>query len=318
MERYVVGIDVGGTKIALGLFDHRKRLVAEKGIPSDPDLGPEAFFDVLIQALLKLLAEESVAWEQLQGIGLGMPSFIHFETGHIVKTSNLVRIRDFPARAYLMDKFSGVPIILDNDAHVAALAEHRMGAGRGFKNMIYCPVSTGIASAIIIDGKLFRGTYGWAGESGHAIATPGEGLLCGCGNQGCFMSWCSGSMIVKHIQNWIAAGEHTLMTELAGGAENIACFHLEAAYDQGDPLAIKALNQMATYLGIWFFNLYVTFNIDCFVLGGGLLKMGEKLLAPVRRTFDQYNRNDMPVYFKTAELGNHFGIIGAAELIFDY
>jgi glucokinase len=191
-----------------------------------------------------------------------------------------------------------------------------MGAGRGFKHILYCPVSTGVSSAMIIDGQIFRGAYGWAGESGHSIITPGQGLFCGCGNQGCIMSWCSGSMIVKHIQQWIEAGESTLMTRLAGGSENIDCFHLEAAFDQGDPMAIKALDQMAQYLGLWFFNLYVTLNINCFVLGGGLLKMGEKLLGPVRTIFDSYNRNEMAVYFKTAELGEQCGITGAAELVF--
>jgi glucokinase len=317
MSAYVMGIDVGGTKIACGLFDGQKNLVAQSRCPSDPDLPPEAFFDGLVREIHALLEKQSLGAEALRGIALAMPSFIIFDQGYIVKTSNLVKIRDFPARTYLQEKFDGLPVILDNDAHVAALAENRFGAGRGFKNMLYCPVSTGIATGIIIDGKLFRGTYGWAGETGHMIATPGEGLVCGCGNQGCFMSWCSGSMIIKHIQHWIERGEKTLMTELAGGADRIDCFFLEAAYDRGDPLAVRALDQMARYMGLWFFNLYVTFNIDCFVLGGGLLKMGDKLLGPVRRIFDTYNRNDMPVYFKSAELGDRFGMIGAAELVFE-
>ncbi|MDR0589528.1 MAG: ROK family protein [Spirochaetaceae bacterium] len=317
MDGYVVGIDVGGTKIACGLFDKKKNLVAQRRCASDPALPPEAFFDGLVREIRALVEEQALDLSELRGMALGMPSFILFEQGYILKTSNLVNIRDFPAKTYLMEKFPGVPVVLDNDAHVAALAENRFGAGRGFKNMLYCPISTGIATGIIINGKLFRGTYGWAGETGHMIATPGEGLLCGCGNRGCFMSWCSGSMIIKHIRNWINQGEKTLMTGLAGGADRIDCLHLEAAYDQGDPLAVRALDQMARYLGLWFFNLYVTFNIDCFVLGGGLLNLGEKLLGPVRRIFDGYNRNDMPVYFKPAELGDRFGMIGAAELIFE-
>jgi glucokinase len=111
------------------------------------------------------------------------------------------------------------------------------------------------------------------------------------------------------------------MTSLAGGAEKITCQHMEKAYEQGDPLAVRALNQMVSYLGLWFFNLYVTFNINCFVLGGGLLNLGDKLLGPVRQIFDEYNSQgtmspDLPVYFKTAELGGQVGIVGAAELIF--
>jgi glucokinase len=245
---------------------------------------------------------------------MGMPSFILYDQGYIVKTSNLVKLKDFPARSWLSERM-GIPVVLDNDARAAGLAEHRFGAGRGFDNMLYCPVSTGIASALIIGGRPFRGSYGWAGETGHMIATPGEGLECGCGNRGCYMSWCSGSMIVKHIRQWIAAGEKTIMTELAGGEDRIDSIVLEEAYDRGDPMAIKALTQMAHWLGVWFYNLYVSYNVNCFVLGGGLVKMGEKLLAPVRRNFDAYNHDKQPVYFKIAECVEHCGVLGAAELV---
>jgi glucokinase len=181
--------------------------------------------------------------------------------------------------------------------------------------MFFCPVSTGISSSLFIKGKPFRGTYGWAGESGHMIATPGEGVECGCGNIGCFMSWCSGSMIVRHIQKWINAGEQTIMTDLAGGMDKIDSIVLEKAYDQGDAMAVKALNQMTHWLGVWFYNLYVSCNVNCFVMGGGLVNMGEKLLAPVRQTFDTLNHDERPVYFKIAECGENCGIIGAAELV---
>jgi len=149
------------------------------------------------------------------------------------------------------------------------------------------------------------------------IATPGEGLECGCQNRGCYMSWCSGSMIVQHIRNWIAAGEKTAMIELAGGVEKIDSIILEKAYDQGDAMAAKALNQMIHWLGVWFFNLYVTFNVNCFVMGGGLVNMGDKFLGPIRRTFDSYNHDERPVHFKIAECGADCGILGAGEFIFN-
>jgi glucokinase len=319
VDRYIIGVDVGGTKIACGLFDEGGNVITERRFPSDSNLEPEEFFDILAGEIQGLLDTEGAPREKLRGIGLGMPSFIIFEKGYIIKTSNLVKIQDFPARDYLARRFRGIPIVLDNDARAAALAESRLGAGRGFPHMLYCPVSTGISSAMVIDGKLFRGSHGCSGESGHMIVSPGEGLLCGCGNRGCYMSWCSGSMIVKHIRQWIESGEETIMTELAGNAENIDCRHLEEAWTRGDALAVRALNQMSRYLGLWFFNLYVTLNINCFVLGGGLVNMGEKLLGPARRIFDEYNgagsSSDIPVYFKTAELGDQAGIIGAAGLV---
>ena len=321
MEQFTIGIDVGGTKTAYGVFNGQRnldlngRLVRRQSHPSQANCPPEAFFDQIAENVRELMSVCQISKENVLGIGLGMPSFILYDEGYIVKTSNLVKIKDFPARSFLSQKLNGIPVILDNDARAAGMAELRYGAGRGFDTMFFCPVSTGISSSLFIKGKPFRGTYGWAGESGHMIATPGEGIECGCGNRGCFMSWCSGSMIVQHIKKWIGNGEQTIMIELAGGMDNIDSIILEKAYDEGDAMAIKAFNQMTHWLGVWFFNLYVFCNVNCFVLGGGLVNMGEKLLSPVRVIFDELNHDERPVYFKTAECGENCGIIGAAELV---
>jgi glucokinase len=324
MEQFTIGIDVGGTKTAYGLLDGEKRIVRRLSHPSDSRCPPERFFDRIAAGIDELLAAGHIEKGSLRGVGIGMPSFILFEEGRIVKTSNLPLIRDFPARAYLREKLAGLRVILDNDAHTAAVAELRRGAGRGFENLLYCPVSTGIATGIIINGKIFRGRYGWAGESGHMIVTPDDGIECGCGNRGCLMSWCSGSMIIKHIKKWIEAGESSSITEFAG-AQELNCNHLAMAYNAGDALARRAIAQMVTFLGIWTYNLYVTLNINCFVFGGGLLKLFHELtlngkpgslLDAMKEVFDRYNKNTMPVYFKEAELGDDFGIIGAAELLF--
>lgn len=318
MEQFAIGIDVGGTKTAYGVYDSGRNLVMKRRFPSDKTLTPEAFFDGVAANIRALMDENNIRPDALRGIGIGMPSYIRFEDGYILKTTNLTNIKDFAAKEYLHRLLGrDVRIILDNDSHTGALAEHRHGAGRGFENMLYCPVSTGISSGIIIDGKLFRGRYGWSGESGHMIVTPDDGVLCGCGNTGCLMSWCSGSMIVKHIQKWIAEGETTVMTELAGGAENITTEHVDKAWEMGDAMAVRAVEQMAKYMAIWAYNLYVTLNINCFVFGGGLLRMGDKLFGRMREVFDGYNQDDAhPVYFRTAELGEDFGIVGAAELLF--
>jgi glucokinase len=315
MKQYTIGIDVGGTKVAYGVYDGQRNLIRRLNHKSDAALAPENFFDQIAANVKELMAACNIQKEDLLGIGIGMPSFIVYDEGFIVKTVNLTRIKNFPARACLMQKLDNIPVILDNDSRAAGIAEYRYGAGRGFDKMFYCPLSTGISSSLFIDGKPFRGTYGWAGESGHMIATPGEGVECGCENRGCFMSLCSGSMIVRHIKNWITSGENTIMTELAGSVDEIDSIILEKAYDNGDPMAIKALNQMTHWLGIWFYNLYVSCNVNCFVMGGGLVNMGDKFLNPIRRTFDEYNRDERPVYFKLAECGEDYAILGASELV---
>lgn len=327
--QYAIGIDIGGTKVAYGLFDRNKQIVSRMKHPSSPASSPEEFFDEIAANIFRAMAENKIEKSNLRGIGIGMPSFVLFDEGRIIKTANLVNIQDFPARDYLTEKLGGIRVVIDNDAHAAAIAEHRYGAGRGFANMLYCPVGTGISSGMIINGSLFRGSYGWAGESGHTIISPDDGIMCGCGNRGCLMSWCSGSMIVKHIQKWIEAGEKSCITDIAGNDE-LSCFHLAEAYNSGDALARRAVAQMIKYLGVWTFNLYMNLNINCFVFGGGLLHLFREmkggdaqggLLNSMKKAFDGYNRNPMPVYFREAELsdlasGDDFGIIGAAELLY--
>ena len=334
MDVYTIGIDVGGTKAAYGLLDSDKKIISRRTHKSNTGSSPQEFFDEIACNIHGIMAEKNLKNENIRGIGIGMPSFILFDEGKIVKTSNLTNINNFPARDYMTEKLGGIHVVIDNDANTAAIAEHRHGAGRDFNNMLYCPVGTGISCGIVINGNIFRGTYGWSGETGHMILTPGEGIMCGCENQGCFMSWTSGSMIIKHIEKWIEDGEKSIMTTLAGNGQ-MDCNHLSAAYNDDDPLARRAIAQMVKILGVWTYNLYVTFNINCFVFGGGLIKMFRKLkdggsvtgkksgglLESMKEIFDEYNKNSMPVYFKEAELSgemtsNDHGIIGAAELLY--
>ena len=309
-----IGIDVGGTKTAFGLFTDDGKLLDKLTVPSDKEADSETFFDGIAENIHKLISSNGLTIDYIRGVGIGMPSFIIFDEGYIVKTVNLTKIKKFAARDYL-EKLIGVPVVLDNDTHVAALAEHKLGAGRGKHNMIYCAVSTGIASGIIINDKLFRGSYGWAGETGHMLLTPHEGVECGCGHRGCFMSYTSGSMIVKHIQAKILSGEKTIMTDLAGGGENINAKHLLAAYKLDDSMAKWAIDQMANGLAVWLFNLYQCLNIDCFVFGGGLVKFGDVLFKPLREEFDRLNLDPYPVDFLFAQLEDDFGIVGASLLI---
>ena len=312
---YTVGIDVGGTKIAYGLFDGQGMIVEKYRRPSNANLSAAEFFDEILVDIGELLERRGVSLAELRGVGIGLPSFVEYEKGYILKTSALTNLHDFYARDYLERGLGGnVEVRLDNDAHVAALAEHRKGAGRGFPNMLYCPVSTGISSALIIDGRIFRGSYGFAGESGHQIITPGRGISCGCGNRGCLMSYASGGMLVRHVCEWIAQGRATIISSLVSDPSQITVEHIAQAYDQGDTLAWKAIAQMAEFMAVWLFNLYVTLNINCYVFGGGLLHLGERLFPTIRRQFDAYKNDDYPVYFKTAALGEDFGIIGAAQL----
>lgn len=316
MSSFTLGIDVGGSKIAYGVF-HKHHLLRRLEHPTRAERSSAEILHEIKTVVHNIVAQESEEGRSLAGIGMAFPSYIDYERGHILFTSAITSLRDIPVRRIFEMEFA-CPVRLDNDCNVAALAELRKGAGRGLRNFLYCAVSTGIANGIIIDGKVFRGSYGAAGETGHMLITPEQGLRCGCGNQGCFMSYASGGMIVKHICERLKAGEKSLMTELChGDLQQISGPVLHKAALQGDKLALSAVDQMSKYLGIWLYNIYACFNINCFIFGGGLVHFGELLFRPVRETFDRYNQSfrNYPVEFKFAELKQDFGIIGAELLL---
>lgn len=225
-------------------------------------------------------------------------------------TSAMTNIKDFLLRDY-MQKRLNVKVVIDNDSNVAALAEHRHGAGQGSNHMVYMATSTGIGSGIIINKQLFRGSYGWAGESGHMICMPDEGIMCGCQNKGCYMSYASGRYIPKYVQERLNQGEKSILSKY----EKINCRHILSAYRAGDTLAKETVERMAHYLAVCIFNVYQLLNINLFVFGGGLVNFGDDLFSKVKKKFEEYNHIPQKVEFKFAKLTKDFGIVGAAELI---
>ena len=306
---YRIGIDVGGTKIAYGLFDEQNIVVDQLREKTDPDISGPVLTDQILRQINVLLKHNRLSQDDLEGVGICMPSFILFDEGYICMTSAMVNVRDFAMRDYMAKRLS-IPIVLDNDSNCAALAEYRFGAGRGSKNMIYMAASTGIGSGLILNGELFRGSYGWAGESGHMLITPDDGLECGCRNRGCFMSWSSGKDIPRRIR--LKAASFSTKMDLSREADGPA---LLQACKENDPLAMAVLDEMAHYLGVCVFNIYQMLNVNLFVFGGGLTNFGSLLFDKVRSEFDRYNHIPQPVTFKFAELKQNFGIIGAAELV---
>ena len=311
---YAIGVDVGGTKTAYGLYNEKLELVLQRRHDSNTALSAERFFDMITENVREMLRDAKISPALVSGIGVALPSFIRASDGVVLKTANLPNIRNFNAQKHLEKAFPCYSIVVGNDNHAAALSEHRYGAGRGHDNMLYCLMSTGLASGIIIDGKLFRGNLGYAGESGHMIVTPDIGLVCGCGNRGCISSYASGAMLAVHVTKWISSGERSIIPELAGG-DAITAQHIDAAYQLGDKLAERAIEQMVQYAAVWLYNLYVTLNIDCFVFGGGILKMETPVLSLVRKRFSTFSDDAPKVSFRMTELGDDFGVFAASRLL---
>lgn len=319
-KAFYIGIDIGGTKIAYGLFDENRNLLEKYKCMSDDSLEAEAYFGNVVDELKGFLTKTGTKLKDIKGIGIGIAGYVDFENGLFIRNASLPKLRNFYVVQFIKEKLGeNIHVVMDNDCHCGALAEYRRGAGRHYKNMVYCPVSTGISSGIIVNSELFRGSNGASGESGHMISAV-EGnckIKCGCGNEGCFNSLCSGKAIIEHIKKWIKDGEKTSMIEIAGGIENITTVHIDQAYEEGDVMAIKAVDQMVKYLSIWLFDVYMLLNIDCIVFSGGLLSMGDKLLKRVEEKFKSYQTNGFKVNFYQTELGAESGLIGAVELLFD-
>lgn len=312
MKPYAIGIDVGGTKVAYGLFSADGTLKDRFQHASDPKLDGPSFAETLLETIRQIMQKHALTNSDMKGVGVCMPSHVLFEKGHVFLTPSLPLIKDFPMRDYMQERL-GMPVVLDNDSNGAALAEYRHGAGKGrnWPHMIYIAASTGIGSGLIINGDLFRGSYGWAGESGHMLVTPGVGEKCGCENRGCIMSYASGRFVPAHIRNGLKAGRKSLLSSV----ENIDCKALLDAYNQGDAYADEMIASMAHYIAIGVYNLYQVLNINVFVFGGGLTHFGSVLFDRVRREFDSYDHIGLPVEFCFAQLKQDFGIIGAAELV---
>lgn len=309
-DRCVIGVDAGGTKVAYGLFGGDGALIDRFQHPTDVRADGAAFSDALVENVRRMLEKNGLTEEDLGGLGVCMPSFILFDEGVVLMTSAMPGIREFPMRDYLAGRLK-TRVVLDNDSNAAALAEYRRGAGRGSRHLVYITAGTGLGSGIVIDGRLFRGSYGWAGECGHMLATPDEGFLCGCENRGCFMSYASGRSIAARVRGQAGyCGAGTALTPETADGE-----HVLEAFLQGDPLAREVVETTAHYLAVCVFNVYQMLNINRFVFGGGLTHFGGALFGLVRAEFDRYNHIPLPVEFKMAELGDDMGLIGAAEFV---
>ncbi len=318
MDKIVIGIDIGGTKIAFGAFGQDQRLLAKHTCKTEQSLGAHALTAHIAGEIDALCRANHLDPRSIGGIGIGAPSWVDYQKGRVIFTPNIPCLADFPLRDALYAYYP-VPIAVDNDANLAALAEYKEGAGRGFSDMLYTTVSTGVGGGFILDGSLYHGAYGCAGQIGHMLATPGTGELCGCGKSGCFESYASGAHIHQHVLARLQKGEKTVMTDLVSDPREISGEVLHRAFTAHDRMAEEILGQMAGYLGILFYNVYQALNINCFVVGGGLMTgFGEALLSRIKAAFfDLHSTSPLPleVTIKQAELQQDYGIIGACLLL---
>jgi glucokinase len=310
-QKVYVGIDLGGTTVKVGLCDKEGKLIAVNEGPTEPEKRAEGVLQNIELYVRELVAREGVEWEQIAGIGAGIPGFLDIPSGTIKASPNL-GWKDVPVKKILEEKFQK-EVKIDNDANVAALGEFWSGAGAGVSNVACYTLGTGVGGGIIIKNSLCQGFSGMAGEIGHLNMVPEEeAILCGCGKKGCLETVASATGIIYMAKEAIIHGEKT---SLAGLHEISAKDVLDHA-KSGDLVSIKIVDRAAKYIGKSMALLSIVVNPEIFVVGGGVAKAGSFLLDQIDFYFREYaleNARDN-VQVVPAILGNNAGVVGAAGL----
>ena len=318
MSNFRIGIDVGPTTTKLGLFNESMDMIDHNQILTDQEISLNELMDLLTALTRHLLSKNNLTIDHLQGVGAAFPSYIDYKKGLVLDTSFLNSLTNAPVRDMLSSRL-GVSVQLDNDANAAALAEHQLGAGVGHDDMIYAALATGIGGGLILNGKLYRGMHGMAGEIGHMFVSDSTGYPCTCGVVGCVQSISSGAHMAKYVTDRIKEGEDSSILNYAGTLAGIDLEAVGKALRGGDPLALEVVSRGAEYLGRMFHSLNQIFDIDYFVYGGGVAKLGSPFIDRVVAAYRRYSINDArhPAQFVPAKFGNQAGLYGAALLITD-
>jgi len=317
MKQYAIGIDVGGTKLAAGIVNRDGEIITFKQSATLAEQKPEFVINAIEQVYHELLQEKKLIPSEIEGVGLGFAGTVNGPAGFVYVSSNLPEWHLMPLRDVVKDRL-GVPVILENDANAVALGEYLYGAGKGVKNMCYVCFSTGYGLGIIIDGKLYSGHTGTAGELAH-ITVEQNGHQCGCGKKGCLFTYASGVGISRAIYERLDRGDESMLKKYATPDQRrISGIEVAEAANAGDSVAIEILKTAGQYFGLGLAIVTQILNPELIVVGGGLTKIGDLLLEP---TYQGFRDNVQPelvdsVKFKNWELGNRGGIIGAASLFF--
>ena len=316
-ELPILAIDLGGTKIFTAIITSKGQVIARKRRLTLADEGPGVVIKRIFSVIDHLLSQRKLNSSQLYAISIGAAGAIDFERGLVTSSPHLPGWHDVPLRDIVKEKYK-VNTFLINDASAAALGEHHFGAGQGVNNLILLTVGTGIGGGIIIDGRLYCGANGSAGEIGHTTIDV-NGTRCSCGNSGCLETFVSGTAVAEEAIKRIRQGERSALTEIVGGKiENITAEKVSAAAQDGDSLASEVILKAATYLGIGLANLVNIFNPEMIIIGGGIAKMGDPLLNPARQAVREraFQLAAQAVQVVPAQLGDDAGVLGAAVFAF--
>lgn len=314
-EGLVLGVDIGGTKVAVGIVDREGRILAQGREPMVAEGTAEAGLEAVIKAIDSMMLGKSGG--KIESIGICAPGPLDPKTGVVLNPPNLPCWRNFPLAERISQRYR-VPVRVDNDANAAALAETQWGAARGFRYVFYATIGTGIGSGIVFDGAIYHGKTGAAGEGGH-VSIDYRGPVCNCGKRGCIEILASGTAIGVRARAKLVAdpSRRSAVLELAGG--DIAAVTSEKvgqAYAQGDALAQEILLETVDLITPWLGNIVDLLDPDVLVVGGGAAAMLRPFFDYIKKRLPSWcvnpRANEIPLLM--AHYGADAGIAGGAAL----
>jgi glucokinase len=315
-EKAVVGIDLGATKMLVGVLRGRKVLATVKA-KTDPSGGEGEFFATIAATVARALSDAGLPSSQLAAVGAGCPGVLDYRTDRIISSANIPFIKDYPLARKLQKLFK-VPAAVENDANMGLYGEQQFGAAAGCEHVAGFFLGTGIGGALILDGRLYRGSSGAAGELGHIFLDP-LGPGCGCGNRGCLEAL-AGRLALAGEAAALAArgGAPHLMNEAGADVRKLKSGALGRAVAAGDRQLKDLVRRKAALVGLAMANIVNTLDPECIVLGGGLVEAMGDIIVPAAE--ESMRRHAMPdiashVTVAPAKLGDMAIVMGAAQWV---
>jgi glucokinase len=316
-DRHFIGVDVGGTKVAAGLVNVAGEITHRARVPMDASdaLAGLAAVTTAIETVRAASESDPKSNGLVAAIGICAPGPLDPRTGVIINPPNLPGWRNFPL-ATEISKATSLPVHVDNDGNAAALAEALWGAGRGYRNVFYATIGTGIGTGIIFDGQIYHGRTGAAAEGGH-VTIDYRGPRCNCGKLGCIEILASGTAIARRAAEKIAAGRSSSILEQAGNdLGGVSSEMVDRAYLAGDSLAKDILQETAMFLTVWLGSIVDLLEPDVMIVGGGVAAMLKPFLAEIHDQLPNWsvNPHSQEIPLITAHYGAEAGIAGGAAL----
>lgn len=318
-KRWIVGVDLGGTNIGVGVVPidgGDGSVLALRTRPTEAQRGAKYVVDRIVglieESMGEVIARQGGARADFAGVGIGSPGPLDRRTGTVINTPNL-GWRNFPLRD-LISNAVGLPATLDNDANCATYGEWWMGAGRDVRTLVGLTIGTGIGGGIVLDGDIFHGVSDAAGEIGH-MTIDSTGRKCKCGNYGCLEAYASGPAIALRAVEGIEAGAESVLVDLVGGKlEDITAATVYEAAVLGDPYANEVMKETAKFLGAGIANIINVLNPEMVVIAGGVTRAGDTLFVPLRAEIRRraFRSAEEACQIRSAQLVETAGVIGAA------